>query len=90
MAISTADYQAHAGSNAPPLPDAVVNSTDPNAVDNFVVGLIQGCTNVENAQNETRDRSDRQNRYDWEVDANGEFEAKVKLPVDVGNIKAAG
>lgn len=70
---------------APALPEGIPEG--PKAVENFVISLIQGCSDAEatlNQMNETRD-----NAYRWSINEAGEFVGNFRAPVNLSAISAA-
>ncbi len=80
------EYTNYAVPNgAPALPDGLADG--PKAVENFVIGLFQGCATAEETLNEMSDSTD--NTYRWSINEEGEFRGNFRAAVNMSGITAA-
>ncbi|MEM1366613.1 MAG: hypothetical protein AAGG02_01085 [Cyanobacteria bacterium P01_H01_bin.15] len=72
---------------APDLPAALVEGD--NVVEKYLIDVLRQANAVEERINEGLDRADRTNKFTWEINEDGTFDARIRIPVVVSGIQVA-
>ncbi len=79
------EYTKYATSTgAPALPNGLADG--PKAVENFLIGVIQGCASAEESLNEVAGTKD--NVYKWSINESQEFVGTVRSKVNLSSVSA--